>query len=287
LKLLEKHREKYYYTKHLWVEGEYHVEDYIKQLRDIFVSGKNPSDIYKKQILELKENKKKKIQSFEDLQVDDKWQNIFLQFSNFMITKIYRRYAQLFAVYKMSAILREIARRNYLTEKQVRFMMKDEVEKMLLFDKYDESELMIRTEKCVYYVENNFEGVFIGDVAKKILKQTEKKIKFDSHLLSGSIGSPGYGKGRVKIIIRASDMDKMKPGDVLVSIATDPDIVPAMKKACAIITEQGGVTSHAAIVSRELNIPCVIGTKIATKVLQDGDLVEVDANKGIIKIIKK
>lgn len=77
----------------------------------------------------------------------------------------------------------------------------------------------------------------------------------------------------------------MKLGDILVSIATDPDIVPAMKKAAAIVTEQGGVTSHAAIVSRELNIPCVIGTKIATRVLKDGDRVEVDANKGIVKKI--
>ncbi len=82
-------------------------------------------------------------------------------------------------------------------------------------------------------------------------------------------------------------MKKMNKGDILVSIATNPDIVPAMKKAAAIITEQGGITSHAAIVSREFNTPCIIGTKIATKVLHDGDLVEVDADKGIVKIIKR
>ena len=103
----------------------------------------------------------------------------------------------------------------------------------------------------------------------------------------GQVGYPGYGKGKVKIIIRAEDMKKMEKGDVLVSIATDPDVVPAMKKACAIVTDQGGVTSHAAIVSREFGIPCVIGTKIATRVLKDGDLVEVDANMGIIKILKQ
>lgn len=84
-------------------------------------------------------------------------------------------------------------------------------------------------------------------------------------------------------LIRAKDMPKMRPGDILVSIATDPDIVPAMKKASAIVTEQGGITSHAAIVSRELGIPCVIGTKIATRVLKDGDKVVVDATRGIVK----
>ena len=97
----------------------------------------------------------------------------------------------------------------------------------------------------------------------------------------------GKATGKVRIIIRPGDMHKMSKGDILVSIATDPDIVSAMKKAAAIVTEQGGVTSHAAIVSRELNIPCVIGTKIATKVLKDGDLIEVDASKGIIKILKR
>ncbi len=78
-----------------------------------------------------------------------------------------------------------------------------------------------------------------------------------------------------------------KIGDILLSQATSPDLLPAMKKAAAIVTEQGGITSHAAIVSRELGIPCVIGTKIATKVLKDGDLVEVDANRGIVKKLTK
>jgi pyruvate,water dikinase len=67
---------------------------------------------------------------------------------------------------------------------------------------------------------------------------------------------------------------------------TRPEYVPLMKKAAGIITDEGGITCHAAIVSRELKIPCVIGTKIATKVLKDGDMVEVDADKGIVKILK-
>jgi len=75
----------------------------------------------------------------------------------------------------------------------------------------------------------------------------------------------------------------MRPGDILVSHMTDPEIVVAMKKAGAIITDMGGITCHAAIVSRELGIPCVIGTKIATKVFKDGDEVEVDATKGVVR----
>ena len=66
-----------------------------------------------------------------------------------------------------------------------------------------------------------------------------------------------------------------------------PEYVPLMKKAAAIVTDEGGITCHAAIVSRELNKPCIIGVKIATKVLKDGDLIEVDAEKGVVKVIKK
>lgn len=67
---------------------------------------------------------------------------------------------------------------------------------------------------------------------------------------------------------------------------TRPEFVPLMKKAAAIITDEGGITCHAAIVSRELNIPCIIGTRIATKVLKDGDYIEVDADNGIVKILR-
>ncbi|MCD4705839.1 phosphoenolpyruvate synthase, partial [bacterium] len=104
------------------------------------------------------------------------------------------------------------------------------------------------------------------------------------------IGQPaclGIAKGIVRVVNTPKELKKMKKGDILVSIATNPDIVTAMKKASAIVTEQGGITSHAAIVSRELNTPCIIGTKIATQILKDGDLVEVDANKGVVKILEK
>jgi len=91
----------------------------------------------------------------------------------------------------------------------------------------------------------------------------------------------------VKIVESVEDIKKMNKGDILLSETTYPALLPAMKIAGAIITNIGGLTCHAAIVSRELGIPCVIGTKIATKVLRDGDLVEVDADKGVVRIIKK
>ena len=81
-------------------------------------------------------------------------------------------------------------------------------------------------------------------------------------------------------------MKSMQKGEVLVSIMTTPRLTEAFKKASAVVTDEGGVICHAAIVAREMKKPCIIGTKIATKVLKDGDLVEVDAEKGTVKILK-
>jgi pyruvate,water dikinase len=167
---------------------------------------------------------------------------------------------------------------------QARFMLKSEVRDALIGgEKPDKKELQQRTRFCVYYVEKGIEKVFTGNTAKKLAEKTKMAIDEEITEIQGQCGCVGRGKGTVRIIIRASDMNKMKNGDVLVSIATDPDIMPAMRKASAIVTEQGGVTSHAAIIARELGIPCVIGTKIVTKILKDGDLVEVDATKGVVR----
>ena len=101
-------------------------------------------------------------------------------------------------------------------------------------------------------------------------------------ILKGLGASPGIGAGKVVVIFDASEIDKVKEGDVLVTTMTNPDMVPAMKRASAIITDEGGRTSHAAIVSRELGIPAVVGTKEATKVLKTGDYVTVDGTRGVV-----
>ena len=90
---------------------------------------------------------------------------------------------------------------------------------------------------------------------------------------------------RVKIIFDPFKANNFTNGDILVTGMTRPEFLPLMHKAGAFVTDAGGILSHAAITARELKKPCVIGTQIATKILKDGDLVEVDANKGIVKKI--
>ena len=109
----------------------------------------------------------------------------------------------------------------------------------------------------------------------------------DSHTLVGQIGNKGYAKGIVRIMKRKEQISEAQDGDIIVSTMTTPDFVPAMQKAAAIITDEGGITCHAAIVARELNKPCVIGTKFATKLLKNGDEVEVDADNGMVMILNR
>ena len=114
----------------------------------------------------------------------------------------------------------------------------------------------------------------------------QDNIKANTTNFSGIVASRGIAKGNVKIVKTIKDMDKVKKGDVLVASTTRPDLMPALRRCSAIVTDTGGITSHAAIIARELKLPCIVGTKIATQVLKDGDLVEVDANKGVVNILE-
>jgi len=99
-------------------------------------------------------------------------------------------------------------------------------------------------------------------------------------LLSGRAASPGMASGPVKIVYEASQIDEVETGDILVAETTTPDFVPAMKKAVAIVAERGGRTSHAAIVSRELGIPCIVGAEGAVTTLTKGQIITVDGSQG-------
>lgn len=126
-------------------------------------------------------------------------------------------------------------------------------------------------------------GIYI--VQSRPITTLEKKVEkvkeiMGEAILSGLGASPGVGSGIVKIVHRLEDLPKVLKGDVLVTEMTNPDMVVSMQRAAAIITDEGGLTSHAAIVSREMGIPAVVGTNLATKTLKDGQVVTVDGSNG-------
>lgn len=102
--------------------------------------------------------------------------------------------------------------------------------------------------------------------------------------LTGTCASPGIARGKVRIVKNPNKI-KFKKGEMLVCQITTVDYIPLMKKSAGIITEQGNLLSHSAIVSRELKKPCLVGVKNATKKFKNGNLIEINANKGLIKIL--
>ena len=150
-------------------------------------------------------------------------------------------------------------------------------------------EIKKRRNGIVLYYSNDG-GVFQDDNTNVVKDRIYNLIATENEgqiEIKGNVGSTGTVRALVRVILSEKDFKKFKDGEVLVTSMTRPEYVPLMKIASAIVTDEGGITCHAAIVSRELKTPCIIGTKNATRILKDGDEVEVDANIGIVRIIKK
>jgi len=127
----------------------------------------------------------------------------------------------------------------------------------------------------------------LNSFVKEINIEIEVFKKSTSGIVKGITAYPGIVTGKARIIRRKNEIEKMKKGEILISPMTTPDVFIAIKKACAIVTDEGGQLCHAAIISRELKIPCIVGTKTASETYINGDLIEVDANNGIVKIVER
>ncbi len=146
-------------------------------------------------------------------------------------------------------------------------------------------DLKVRKKRFgVVYIDRK-EEILLGDELDKELWIHEQKIK-DTRI-RGTVASRGIARGKVKIVKSSDDLQKIKQGDIFVTTETMPDYINAMQKASGFITDQGGITCHAAVTAREMNKPCIIGTRIATKVLKEKELVELDAEKGTVRILSK
>ena len=233
---------------------------------------------------------KKKI--FEHLKIDGQHQKFIKALSLLSYLKVYRKDISFLLVFLTYEFIKQY--NNTLKIEEVHFLTLEEV-KDLILDRLavSKAELKLRMSECVTFGKDD-NVIYTGQKVNEIIEQHVAKDEFPSNsdkhqikLIEGTtacLGRTGdWVYGKVKIVNSTADMAKMNAGDILVSVATVPEIVPAMKKAGAIVTDHGGITSHAAIVSRELNVPCLIGTKYATKLFKDGDEVIVCPRHGYIK----
>ena len=143
----------------------------------------------------------------------------------------------------------------------------------------------IAARKKGYFILDGILGT-IDTLEAELQKKDYRRASSEAKSVTEVRGTPAFAgsvKGLVRIIRYRNELHTIAEGEILVTEMTTPDFIPAMRKASAIVTDEGGITCHADIVARELKKPCVVGTKIATEVFVDGDLVEVDANSGVVR----
>jgi len=186
----------------------------------------------------------------------------------------------------LELLLKEIGNRSGYSIKEMRYTLPHELQEILNGEKKDfakrAAKFMIISDPTLKKL-NYYEDKKAYDESEKLLSKVNSEVPT---VLKGNIGCPGKALGTVKVIMNPKELYRVNHGDVLVTSMTSPEFVVAMRKIVGIVTNEGGLTCHAAVLSRELNIPCVIGTKDGTKVLKDGYKVEVDADKGEVKVIK-
>jgi phosphohistidine swiveling domain-containing protein len=149
-----------------------------------------------------------------------------------------------------------------------------------------ESEVVSRRDCFVVGQLDRKEIILSGSKASELLEYYSKKVSGEVGVVNGRTAYSGIVQGRVRIVLGKDDFSKFIDGEILVTSMTTPDFILLMKKAAAIVTDEGGLSCHAAIVSREMKVPCVIGCKNVTVMLNDGDLVEVDASNGVVKVLE-
>lgn len=192
--------------------------------------------------------------------------------------------------YKAKNLFYEIAKRAKLKEDDVVYFTFQEVIEMAKKEKSPLSLKELGKRKKIFtsvFIKDEYKIISDRKLEEKIENIVKEKKQAKIRKIKGSIAFQGKVKARVKIVLTTKDINKVKQGDVLVAVMTFPNYISAMERASAFVTNEGGILCHAAIISREMNKPCIIATKIATKILKDGDLVEVDAEKGIVRILKR
>lgn len=190
-----------------------------------------------------------------------------------------------FFYYIRSKILSEIAKRLNLTQEKLTLMTLDEV-MALKHCSVTSVELAKRSRGCMTVFSEGLHTTYYGGRTYKVLAELLPAPSDNEQLVRGKIACPGEVTARVKVINSFEETNKLNEGEIIVTSMTTPELTLALEKASGIITDEGGITCHAAIIAREYGVPCLVGTRNATSLLCDGMLVQLDCIHGSFKILE-
>lgn len=280
----ERHAQRYY-----WLENNYHRSlvlgpRYFEERLTELTHSINAKEKLEAMKAEYKKNAANKRKLLASLHASTNLKTLVELLDMLARIQDYRKQAVLRSNHFLFAAAKRVAQMHKIPRLLALFLTGPEVVEALQ-GTIDKQRLHQRSKGSVFIATRRGVSVYDGKKFHALHGPPFFLPRSKQSLIVGTPACPGHVSGRVKVVLRQSDFGKMKKGMILVTNNTTPEYVPIMKKARAIIADQGGLTSHTAIVSRELGIPSIIGTKLGTQLLKDGDLVEVDATQGIIKKI--
>lgn len=189
--------------------------------------------------------------------------------------------------YFAEPLFKELSKRSGYPVPFIKDLHPREILELIDGNRPDERKVAERVKHNVIIGSPDKLNILIGEEAETFEIKYFKQRGGEEKEWRGRIAAAGFAKGAARIVLSGKDFLKLRPGDILVVSNTSPDFVPIMRKAAAIVAEEGGLTAHVSVVSREFGIPCVVGIPHITEILKDGDLVEVDAKRGMVKILKR
>jgi len=275
------------YNDYCWLDYMYYgpptsFKQFEKELKE---AKKNNSKFGL--VEELKEIKEEQEDLIRKLNFDKRARFLVSLAQEVLWQKGYRKDVEYHGFYCYEPIIKEVAKRKGQRDwKNLLYMLPWEMEGYVMQDRPDNNEIEERRKFSCLVVNADGVKMLTGKEARELYNNLGVEKDFsDINEVKGQCAYAGKAKGVVKLVFTPEDMDKMNEGDILVSQATSPDLISAMKKASAMVTNTGGLICHAAITSRELKIPCVVGTNNATLVFKDGDMIEVEAESGVVRKI--
>lgn len=282
---LREFTKKYTWTNYTFQGTPISRDEFRQELAQMVVQGVD----FNGKLKSLEEEEKKRIKQQSEIigrfTLGEEVTRLFGYGREFVFLKFFRKGVFAESTYCVEFLLNAIATRLDTTLSLVQGMLFKEVEASLNGKEFNMDVVRQRIKKG-WLLSYEGECFDLPVEWEQTVRENIITLKLEkSALVKGETAMSGRAEGVVKIINSLEDMVKMQIGDIMISRMTNPHLFLAMKKAGGIVTDMGGLTCHAAIVARELKKPCVIGTKIATHVFKDGDMVEVDADKGIVRKI--
>jgi len=285
---VEQYQQRYFWTKNNYATAtDLPVSHFAEEIKVWKQSANDLKHHYERLVLLPEQNRRTKHDLIEKYDLSPHLRTLISMTEDFTWWQDERKKATMLNIHVGMFLLTEISKRISIDCDLLLYALAPEISALIGGNGPTANDLAERRRGSVYLFTPEHSVVLTGaEVVAEVKKIMTPDPAYDvPGDIRGLIANTGKVRGTAKVLSSVDQISKIKDGDVLVAVMTRPDYVPAMKRASAIVTDEGGITSHAAVVSRELGIPCIIGTKFATTVFSDGDTIEVNANHGWVRKI--